>query len=134
MRRNGRTEIRMEREIRGRVHMSIREQTVTKKKEKKKKRPCECRPSFSSGFTSCAAQRAWCLHNMYSTPERTWSLWDYSLLCCDYMVENTARVSHIWAEGLGICKWENASEARWSDAKQWALCRRPCTFSALPWC
>lgn len=50
---------------------------------------------FSSGFSWVVRQTLF-LHNMCIALERTWSLWDYSLLYCDYMMENSAKVSHFW--------------------------------------
>lgn len=102
MRRNGRTEIRMEKEIREKVHVSGRARTVRGLKRQKAKKST----IFSSRFISCVVRQTFFFFflHMYRTFERTWSLWDDSLLYCDYMAGNFAKMFHFWVQGLGICK------------------------------
>lgn len=85
--KKGRREIRIEREI-SEVHVSGWRTRLKSKQSGVS--------IFSSRFISCAVRQAFFLHNMYSTFERTWSLRDYSLLYCDYMAEDSTKVSHFW--------------------------------------
>ncbi len=60
MRRNGRTEIRIEKEIREKVHVSVREQTV----RARKKKLCTI---FSSGFIGCVTNIIFIQHVQYTS-------------------------------------------------------------------
>lgn len=120
--RNRGTEIRAEREIREKVKLLVGE----------KSKKAQSVPSFHQGLRVALSSK----HRIYTTC--TLHMGGHGACGitvsqrCDYMVENSAKVSHIWGEGLGICKWENVSGACWSEAKQWTLCKGPCTSARCP--
>lgn len=128
--RNGSTEIRTEKEIRDKVYVTVREQTVKGLEKKRGRSVC--------AVYYCRFIRVYKLHCVtnivFTHVQYTWEniepvglqfavLWSLSI------TENSTKVSHFWGWGLWICKWKNVS---WSDAKQWALCRGPCTAALCP--